>query len=163
MLAFDFKMTAAALFAISAMLPLTARAQQAANCPINHEQLVETLKHSVKASGGPDEGGMPVNEWAAVVNRLGDVCAVAFSGPKTTDQWLGSRAIAVEKANTVVSFSLDTFAISTANLWAQAQPGGSLYGANTSNPVVAAGDLCRQSVGIRQQRPIRSLASIRAA
>jgi uncharacterized protein GlcG (DUF336 family) len=80
---------------------------------------------------------MPVNEWAAVTDRLGNVCAVAYSGPKATDQWLGSRAIAVEKANTVVSFSLDAFAMSTANLWAQSQPGGSLYGANTSNPVVA--------------------------
>lgn len=60
--------------------------------------------------------------WAAVVDRLGNVCGVAFSGSKVTDKWLGSRAIAVEKA---VSFGLDTFAISTANLWAQAQPGAS--------------------------------------
>lgn len=107
------------------------------DCPLNHDQLVTALKQSVKASGGPDNGGMPVNEWAAVTDRLGNICAVAFSGAKATDQWLGSRAIAVEKANTVVSFSLDTFAMSTANLWAQSQPGGSLFGANTSNPVVA--------------------------
>jgi uncharacterized protein GlcG (DUF336 family) len=132
-----FKSPAAVLLAVAAMLALTAQAQQVENCPVNHDQLVQILKESVKASGGPDNGGLPINEWAAVVNRLGDVCAVAFSGNKPTDQWLGSRAIAVEKANTVVSFSLDALAISTANLWAQAQPGGSLYGANTSNPVVA--------------------------
>ncbi len=119
-------------------LPFAAQAQSSPqDCRANHDQLVQALKESVKASGGPDNGGMPVNEWAAVTDRLGDVCAVAFSGKSATDQWLGSRAIAVEKANTVVSFSLDSFAISTANLWAQAQPGGYLYGANTSNPVIA--------------------------
>jgi uncharacterized protein GlcG (DUF336 family) len=137
MLKFHLTSAAAIVVAASVTLPISAYAQQAADCPIKHDQLVDVLKRSVKASGGPDEGGLPVNEWAAVVNRLGDVCAVAFSGPKPTDQWLGSRAIAVEKANTVISFSLDTFAVSTANLWAQAQPGGYLYGGNTSNPVVA--------------------------
>jgi uncharacterized protein GlcG (DUF336 family) len=95
------------------------------------------LKQNVQASGRPDNGGLPVNEWAAVVNRDGVVCAVAFSGNKPTDQWLGSRAIAVEKANTVNAFGLDKYALSTANLWAQSQPGGFLYGAAASNPPVA--------------------------
>lgn len=131
------KASEAALLVVAGLFPMCAHAQQAQNCPVGHDQLVQALKQSVKASGGPDNGGMPVNEWAAAVDRLGDVCAVAFSGNKPTDQWLGSRAIAVEKANTAVSFSLDTFAISTANLWAQSQPGGYIYGANTSNPVVA--------------------------
>ncbi|HZT26346.1 MAG TPA: heme-binding protein, partial [Pseudolabrys sp.] len=110
---------------------------QKAPCPVDHDKLVQVLKHSVKASGGPDNGGLPVNEWAAVVNRDGIVCAVAYSGNKPTDQWLGSRAIAVEKANTVNAFGLDTYAISTANLWAQSQPGGSLFGAAATNPPVA--------------------------
>lgn len=131
------KFAAAVLFVVAAMLPVTVHAQQPARCPVNHDQLVQALRQSVKASGGPDNGGLPVNEWAAVVNRLGDICTVAFSGAKPTDQWLGSRAIAAEKANTVVSFSLDSFAVSTANLWAQAQPGGYFYGADTSNPVIA--------------------------
>jgi heme-degrading protein len=60
-----------------------------------------------------------------------------FSGSKPTDQWLGSRAISVEKANTANAFDLDKYAISTANLWAQSQPGGYLYGAASSNPPVA--------------------------
>jgi uncharacterized protein GlcG (DUF336 family) len=110
---------------------------QKAQCPLDHQKLVDVLKHSVTASGGPDNGGLPVNEWAAVVNRQGIVCAVAFSGNKPTDQWLGSRAIAAEKANTVNAFGLDKYAISTANLWAPSQPGGSLYGAAASNPPVA--------------------------
>ena len=110
---------------------------QKTQCPVKHGKLVQMLKQSVKASGGPANGGLPVNEWAAVVNRHGVVCAVAYSGNKPTDQWLGSRAIAVEKANTVNAFSLDKYAISTANLWAQSQPGGYLWGTAATNPPVA--------------------------
>ena len=43
----------------------------------------------------------------------------------------------MEKADTANAFDLDNFAISTANLWAASQPGGSLYGANVSSPAVA--------------------------
>src|SRR5947209_14315545 len=118
--------TAVALSTFCALeLPLGTHAQTSnPNCPVTHDQLVQALKENVNASGGPDNGGLPVHEWAAVVDRFGNVCAIGFSGDKATDQWLGSRAIAVEKANTAVSFSLDKFAISTANLWAQSQPGG---------------------------------------
>jgi uncharacterized protein GlcG (DUF336 family) len=118
-------------------LSIPAHAQAKSQCPVTHDKLAQVLKQNVQASGGPDEGGLPVNEWAAVVNRDGIVCAVAFSGNKPTDQWLGSRAIAVEKANTANAFGLDKYAISTANLWAPSQPGGSLYGAGASNPPVA--------------------------
>lgn len=106
-------------------------------CPVTYQQLERALHESVHASGGPENGGLPVNEWAAVVDRAGAVCAIARSGAKAGDQWLGSRAIAVEKAGTANSFDLDTFAISTAQLWAASQPGGSLYGANVSSPAVA--------------------------
>jgi uncharacterized protein GlcG (DUF336 family) len=103
---------------------------------VTYQQLERALRESVHASGGPENGGLPVNEWAAVVDRSGAVCAIARSGAKAGDQWLGSRAIAVEKAGTANSFDLDKFAISTANLWAASQPGGYLYGANVSNPAV---------------------------
>jgi uncharacterized protein GlcG (DUF336 family) len=59
------------------------------------------------------------------------------------DQWPGSRVISAQKANTANAFSLDGFALSTANLWAATQPGGSLFGLQFSNPVdpaVAYGD-----------------------
>jgi hypothetical protein len=62
------------------------------------------------------------------------VCAIAFSGKKADDQWLGSRAIAAEKANTANAFSSSNNAIATANLYAGAQPGGMLFGAELSNP-----------------------------
>ncbi len=122
-------LAAIALFVGSA----TASAQ---DCPVTHQQLTDALKASVKPSGGPTNGGLDNNEWAAVVNRNGVVCAVTFSGDAPTDQWLGSRGIAAEKANTVNALSLDGFALSTANLFAGAQSGGFLYGLPTTNPVV---------------------------
>jgi uncharacterized protein GlcG (DUF336 family) len=118
------------------LAPGAAWAQQHAtqDCPASHEQLVKALQESVKPSGGPGNGGLDNNEWAAVVDREGTVCAVAFSGKKAVDQWPGSRAIAVEKANTANDFSLDNYAISTANRWGQTQPGGPLFGLASSSP-----------------------------
>ena len=86
--------------------------------------------------------------WATIVANDGTVCAVAFSGSKYTDQWLGSRVISAQKANTANDFSLSKgappsfsslqssgLALSTANLYSAVQPGGSLYGLQHSNPV----------------------------
>ena len=78
--------------------------------------------------------GLGNQEWAVVVNRDGLVCAVAFSGPDRGAQWPGSRAIAAEKASTANALSSPDFALSTANLWAGAQPGQSLYSLVTSAP-----------------------------
>jgi uncharacterized protein GlcG (DUF336 family) len=116
--------------------PPPANASTSPNCPVNHDQLADILKKSVKPSGGPSNGGLDNNEWAAVVNRQGIVCTVAYSGGKPDDQWLGSRAIAAEKANTANAFSLKDKAMASANLYAGAQPGGSLFGAALSNPPV---------------------------
>ena len=52
----------------------------------------------------------------------------------STDAWPGSRAIAIAKATTANGFSNNKLALSTANLYAPTQPGGSLYGLNNSNP-----------------------------
>jgi hypothetical protein len=106
----------------------------ASNCPVTRDQLATALKAAVKPSGGPSNGGLDNNEWAAIVNRDGNVCAIVFSGAKWQDQWLGSRPIAVEKANTALSFSLDGMALSTANLYAGAQPEGFLFGIGRTNP-----------------------------
>lgn len=110
-------------------------AGNAATCPVNHDQLTQALRASVKASGGPGNGGLDNNEWAAVVARDGAVCAVTFSGANVQDQWPGSRAIATEKANTANAVSLKQFAISTANLYAATQPAGFLFGLQATNPV----------------------------
>jgi uncharacterized protein GlcG (DUF336 family) len=110
----------------------------AQNCPVTHASLTQTLKHSVKASGGPTNGGFDNNEWAVVVNRDGAVCAVTMSGRSATDQWLASRAIAAEKATTANAVSLNQMAISTANLYAASASGGPLYGVITTNPPVVS-------------------------
>ena len=127
---------AVALGGVALAPTVQALATTPTQCPVTYQQLESALRESVHASGGPSNGGLPVNEWAAVVNRAGQVCVVARSGAKAGDQWLGSRAIAVEKAGTANAFDLDKYAISTANLWAASQPGGYLYGANVSNPAV---------------------------
>ncbi|WP_244830334.1 MULTISPECIES: heme-binding protein [unclassified Caballeronia] len=72
----------------------------------------------------------PNRMWAAIVDREGHLCSVT----KTGDAWPGSRAIAIAKAYTANGFSNDALALSTANLYAATQPGGSLYGLNNSNP-----------------------------
>src|ERR1700732_2562277 len=95
----------------------------------------------------PGNGGLGFNMWATLVANDGTVCAVAFSGGQYTDQWLGSRVISAQKANTANDFSLSNgappgtalfpsgLALSTANLYSAVQPGGTLYGLQHSNPV----------------------------
>ncbi|HJU18465.1 MAG TPA: heme-binding protein [Stellaceae bacterium] len=111
-----------------------AQSARAVTCPVLSTKLRQVLQQSVKPSGGPSNGGFDNNEWAAVVNRNGTVCAIAFSGRSVDQQWLASRAIAAEKAFTANGMSLPNYALSTANLYAQAQPGGYLFGAALSNP-----------------------------
>jgi hypothetical protein len=105
--------------------------------------------HSEGTSGQPN--GFQLNMWATIVARDGTVCAVAFSGATAGAQWLGSRVISAQKANTGNLFSLDSslnsgaraglalfntgLALSTANLFTAVQPGGSLFGLQESNPV----------------------------
>jgi uncharacterized protein GlcG (DUF336 family) len=120
--------------AAAALMTLTAPGAQAADCPVDHDKLANALKQSNKAAGGPGNGGYDTHQWAAVVTRDGTVCAVAFSGSKADDQWPGSRAIAMEKANTANGFSVKQMAISSANAFAPTQPGQPLYGLITSSP-----------------------------
>ena len=93
------------------------------------------LKNALKAAVATETSGLDFEMWATVVNRDGVVCAVAFSGDERDDQWPGSRVISAQKANTANAFSLDSLALSTANLFSAVQPGGSLYGLPHSNPV----------------------------
>ena len=112
-----------------------------AQCPVDHATLQTTLQASVAASGGPSNGGLDNHMWATVVDADGEVCAVAFSGGDRLDQWGLSRVISAQKANTARGLSRESgsggaeIALSTANLWAAVQPGGSLFGLQHSNPV----------------------------
>ncbi|MGH7535375.1 MAG: GlcG/HbpS family heme-binding protein [Gemmatimonadales bacterium] len=99
-----------------------------------HAELLAALETAV---GNPPSGngGFNLEMWATVVDRSGIVRAIVFSGPGRGDQWLGSRVISAQKANTANDFSLPLLALSTANLFTAVQPGGSLFGLQESNPV----------------------------
>lgn len=87
------------------------------------------------------DGGYPLSFWVTAVDETGKVCAVVTNGvagaTAGNSEWLGSRVISAQKANTANAFSLDAYAISTANLYSAVQPGGSLFGLQESNPVNA--------------------------
>jgi len=93
------------------------------------------LKSALAAARLQSNGGFNLDMWGTVVNRDGVVCAVAFTGAGVGAQWPGSRVISAQKANTANAFSLPGLSLSTANLWAAVQPGGSLFGLQLSNPV----------------------------
>src|SRR5579872_4165287 len=107
-----------------------------------------TLQTALTAAVQAESSGLHNQMWATVVDRDGNVCAVAFTGVNRGAQWPGSRVISAQKANTANAFSLDSsssshsagqangLSLSTANLYSATQPGGSLFGLQFSNPVV---------------------------
>jgi uncharacterized protein GlcG (DUF336 family) len=101
----------------------------------DHAALTAALKKAVVVGDSKANGGLALNMWATVVGRDGTVCGVTFTGNDWGEQWLGSRVISAQKANTANAFSLPGLAISTANLFSAVQPGGSLFGLQFSNPV----------------------------
>ncbi|MBM3949808.1 MAG: heme-binding protein [SAR202 cluster bacterium] len=131
-------------FVLGTLALSCALAQQGGNAP-NKCASVPTaaqLRAHLKAAPGltdPAIGGMVgglfggTRMWAAVVNRDGEVCAVASSQDDPTQVWPGSHAIAKAKAYTANAFSLDTFNLSTARLYTFTQPGHSLWSLGQSN------------------------------
>src|SRR5690349_286742 len=105
------------------------------------------LQTALQQATAAETSGLNNHMWGTIVDRSGIVCAVAFSGSAVGSQWLGSRVISAQKANTGNAFSLDPssssngsgqaagLALSTANLYSAVQPGGSLFGLQASNPV----------------------------
>jgi uncharacterized protein GlcG (DUF336 family) len=102
---------------------------QPCSIPAATVSAVQATLATVVQSGN---GGLfkPNLMWSAIVDRSGTLCSVI----KTGDAWPGSRQIAIAKAFTANGFSNNQLALSTANLYAPTQPGGSLYGLNNSNP-----------------------------
>src|SRR5881628_2604513 len=94
----------------------------------------DDLKAALVEARNEANGGFGLDMWAAVVDRSGLVVSVVFTGATNTDQWPGSRVIAAQKANTANAFSLPHLALSTANLYSAAQPGGTLFGLQEANP-----------------------------
>jgi uncharacterized protein GlcG (DUF336 family) len=106
-------------------------AASVANFIPSHNALRSKLREILEEQNG----GLGFEMWATILNRDGRVVDVVFSGSHRGDQWPGSRVISAQKANTANAFSLADLALSTANLFAAVQPGGSLFGLQESNPV----------------------------
>src|SRR5882757_7409340 len=106
-------------------LSFTQNAPDCSKVP-DYNKLKAALTSAVKEGKGAN-GGLGNQEWGAIVNRDGVVCAVVFTGPNRGAEWPGSRLISAEKANTANAFSTDNFALSSGNIYSAAQPGNSLY------------------------------------
>src|SRR5262245_48438355 len=66
------------------------------------------LKAALIAAVTAETSGLNLNMWGTIVDRDGNVCAVAYSGSSRRAQWTGSRVISAQKANTANLFSLDS-------------------------------------------------------
>ena len=64
--------------------------------------------------GGLFSGKM---EWAAIVNRSGEMCAIAVATDEPASAWPGSQAISKAKAYTANAYSTDGLPLSTARLY----------------------------------------------
>jgi uncharacterized protein GlcG (DUF336 family) len=113
-----------------AMIPTASNAQLACAIPAS---TVTAVQNQLDPVSHMANGGLfsPNRMWSAIVDRQGKLCSVVNN---STDTWPGSRSIAIAKATTANGFSNNKLALSTANLYAPTQPGGSLYGLNNSNP-----------------------------
>lgn len=101
---------------------------------INRGQLQNAAIASVLA----EDSGYNLHMWVTMVDETGKVCHVlntSGNGHSSGAVWLGSRNISAQKANTANAFSLDGYAISTANLYTPANQTQSLFGLQFSNPV----------------------------
>jgi len=96
---------------------------------------LKRLLQAAPAQNG-DAGGLNHGKamWGALVDRDGQLCALAVSTEDLAATWPGSRGIAIAKASTANGFSSDTSPLSTARLYTLSQPGHSLWGAANGNP-----------------------------
>jgi uncharacterized protein GlcG (DUF336 family) len=96
---------------------------------------LKRLLQAAPAQNG-DAGGLNHGKamWGALVDRDGNLCALAVSTEDLAATWPGSRGIAIAKAFTANAFSSDTAPMSTARLYTLSQPGHSLFGAANGNP-----------------------------
>ena len=124
-------LAAAALLSMAAHAQDQQQSTQPCGIPAATVKLVQS-KLATVVNLSDYNGGIfqPNLMWSAIVDRNGILCSVIVTG----DAWPGSRAIAIAKAETANDFSNHKLALSTANLYAATQPGGSLYGLNNSNP-----------------------------
>jgi uncharacterized protein GlcG (DUF336 family) len=130
------KMGIAAAMLASIAVPALAGGQ-GSGCSLSPSIINKVQKQLKPVTQLPDQNGgifKPNRMWSAVVDRDGRLCSIINTDATNGDAWPGSRAIAIAKAETANDFSNSALALSTANLYAPTQPGGSLFGLNNSNP-----------------------------
>ena len=93
------------------------------------------LKMALQEAVAVESSGYNFDMWATIVDPDGIVCAVVYSGADRFSQLAGARVISAQKAYAANSFSLDFFAVSTANGYTLTQPGSEGYGLYWGNPV----------------------------
>jgi uncharacterized protein GlcG (DUF336 family) len=118
-----------------------AQPAQCADLPLA-DQLRTWLRQAPDEGG--DAGGLLSGkmEWAAIVNRNGEICTSVVATDEPASAWPGSQAVAKAKAFTANAYSTDAVPLSTARLYTMTQPGHSLWGVAESNPFNPA---CLQS------------------
>ncbi len=142
-----------ALITASVFCGIASQQALAACSDVTRTQLVAAAATAAAAN----TGGYGLGMWVTFVDEAGAICNIVTSGYETgggagsgagvfrnkagepigNTQWLGSRVISAQKANTANAFSVDDYAISTANLYT-AVASGSLFGLQHSNPVDAS-------------------------
>lgn len=99
----------------------------------------EQLKTAAQSAVAAEKSGYGLPMWVTMVDETGKVCHVLnttdVKGSNSGALWLGSRNISAQKASTANAFSIDGYAISTANLYTPVNQGQSLFGLQASNPV----------------------------
>jgi hypothetical protein len=105
------------------------------------------LKRALISARSAENSGLNAQQWAAIVDRDGVVCAVAFSGNDRNSQMGIARISSAMRANTANAFAFDAgssangkgfpfgLALSTSNLYSGTQPGGFVAGLTENYPV----------------------------
>lgn len=126
---------------VGALFALTAAQSAMAACSDVSRAALQQAADDAYSAG--DQGGFHLPMWVTMVDETGKVCHVVTTGATGAaagnTEWLGSRIISAQKANTANAFSLDGVSISTGALYGPTQSGGgSLYGLQHSNPIDAS-------------------------
>jgi uncharacterized protein GlcG (DUF336 family) len=116
---------------IGLSLSLSAWAADREGCGISAD-IINRIQSQLPQVVMQNNGGIfyPGREWSAIVDRNGRLCSVVKAG----DAQPYARAVAIAKAGTANGFSNDAIALSTANLYSSAQPGGVIFGYHVTNP-----------------------------
>jgi len=143
------------ILAGTAILAVTGASAQTNGCAAlpNNVQ----LKKALMAARQAERSGLNAQQWAAIVDRNGVVCAVAFTGLDATTQLGIARISSAMRANSANAFSYDStsssngagfkagLALSSANLYTATQPGGFVGGLTNSYPVNQAAAFSKQT------------------